>query len=480
MLPRRDFLRAASVLALASASGGCLQASPPPARPLVSGPVTGGRFNRPFGAFLGDLAEMDYVEEEYFLSGDAERYQPAGALGPDGKWKLDLAGTSPYRTRLVVRRPRDAARFNGTVILEWINVTIGFDLLLVGTHRPSFYGNGFAYVAVSCQKVGIDGFAVEPQGLKQWDPERYGSLSLPEESLCYDIFTQAARAVGPGRPKDGIDPLAGLAVKHVIGTGASQSAIRLRAYINAVHPRSRVFDAFLPLLDFGTALGFDNYVYDYTVQPSGEEKLFANKTRIRDDLDVPVMVVNSQSETLSYYPSRQPDTDRFRFWEIAGASHDPAPSLRRLQALLKRDQTKFQITEIKGSEVEWGPTADIAFLHMHRWLSAGTLPPRQPLIDVTENARISLDAFGNATGGIRLPEVEVPVATYSFKPELDLEGRTVPFASQRLAELYPDAASYARKVDAAAARAEAAGVIPPWRRQEYADTAANGMAGKLG
>jgi hypothetical protein len=33
----------------------------------------------------------------------------------------------PYKTRIVVRRPADAKRFNGTVLVEWDNVTNGFD-----------------------------------------------------------------------------------------------------------------------------------------------------------------------------------------------------------------------------------------------------------------------------------------------------------------------------------------------------------------
>ncbi|GAC1535860.1 MAG: hypothetical protein NVS3B12_18280 [Acidimicrobiales bacterium] len=59
------------------------------------------------------------------------------------------------------------------------------------------------------------GLAATPQGLVNWDPGRYGSLTITSEGYSYDIFTQAARAVGPDRDRT-IDPLGGLDVRTVI------------------------------------------------------------------------------------------------------------------------------------------------------------------------------------------------------------------------------------------------------------------------
>ena len=42
---------------------------------------------------------------------------------------------------------------------------------------------------------------------------------------------------------------------------------------------------------------------------------------LRDDLGVRVMVVNTECEATSCYGVRQPDSDHYRYWEIAGASH---------------------------------------------------------------------------------------------------------------------------------------------------------------
>src|SRR3546814_18818977 len=71
----------------------------PQKRPLVTGPTKGGRHGQPFGGYFGDIAQRGYVEEEYFVSGEAQRYEPVGALTADGKWAFKPAGTAPFKTR---------------------------------------------------------------------------------------------------------------------------------------------------------------------------------------------------------------------------------------------------------------------------------------------------------------------------------------------------------------------------------------------
>jgi len=86
------------------------------------------------------------------------------------------------------------------------------------------------------------GTATNPQGLQQWDPERYGSLSIPSDDYSFDIYTQAANLIAPDRPRDALDPMGGLAVRRLIAQGASQSAARLASYLNGVqahHPALR-------------------------------------------------------------------------------------------------------------------------------------------------------------------------------------------------------------------------------------------------
>ena len=68
-----------------------------------------------------------YREQEYFIAGTATAYQAQGALNQDGTWSVTPAGTAPYKTRLLVREPTDPKKFNGTVVVEWLNVTAGRD-----------------------------------------------------------------------------------------------------------------------------------------------------------------------------------------------------------------------------------------------------------------------------------------------------------------------------------------------------------------
>ena len=214
------------------------------ARLHVTAPPAAGSHGYPFGLSLVDLAAHGYRADEWFLEGDATRYRPAASteLGVDGRWTAEPAGTRPYRTRVLVYRPVDPDRFNGTVVLHWNNVSAGYELFSGDT--PELLEGGYAFAGVTTQRVGVHGLPTAPQGLQAWDPERYGTLSIASDDDSFDIFTQAARAVGPDRDRT-TDPLGGLDVQRVIAMGSSQSAGRLGAYVNAIHPLAHAIDAYL-------------------------------------------------------------------------------------------------------------------------------------------------------------------------------------------------------------------------------------------
>jgi alpha/beta hydrolase family protein len=142
-----------------------------------------------------------------------------------------------------------------------------------------------------------------PVGLVQVNPARYGSLSIPSDDYSFDIFSQAAGAVGTGRARSPIDPLDGLEVRHLVAFGGSQSASRLGAYINAVQPRDRLFDAFLLYLYFGggSPLDLGRDVFNPGGDRLERSSLPMIPCRIRDDLDALVMIVNSEVEAISCY-----------------------------------------------------------------------------------------------------------------------------------------------------------------------------------
>jgi hypothetical protein len=96
--------------------------------PTITGPIAATAFpgdpshDYPFFASDKDLATNGYVEEEFLIQGSANRYTtPSLTTG------MVIDSGHPYLTRLIVRRPVDPRRFNGTVLVEWLNVTNGFD-----------------------------------------------------------------------------------------------------------------------------------------------------------------------------------------------------------------------------------------------------------------------------------------------------------------------------------------------------------------
>ncbi|MDP3491591.1 MAG: alpha/beta hydrolase domain-containing protein, partial [Hyphomonadaceae bacterium] len=147
-----------------------------------------------------DLGDVGYQVSESFAAGTAASYRLPGPVTADGVWNAAAAETAPFTTRVVVLRPTDPAKFNGTVIVEWLNVTAGYDFAAdwVYGHREMIR-KGYAWVGVSAQKAGVDGGGMTGTSfagaaLKKADPQRYGTLSHPGDAFSYDIFSQVGRA----------------------------------------------------------------------------------------------------------------------------------------------------------------------------------------------------------------------------------------------------------------------------------------------
>jgi hypothetical protein len=443
--------------------------------PTVTGPVTGGAHGWAFGGPVVDLARYGYRQDEFFLEGLAVRYAPSPAteLGWDGHWEVQPVGTAPYKTRLVVIRPGDPAAFNGTVALAWNNVTAGYDNFGGGDSVELLTG-GFAFVAVSAQRVSVHGISDNPQGLLAWDPDRYGSLSIPSDDYAFDIFTQAATVVAPDRPRNPVDPMGGLDVAHVVAQGASQSAARLATYVNAIQPIAGVIDSFMLTLYFGsgTPLEVGEAVVNLNAAGDGEDSTttrlrLVGSHLLRDDLAIPIMVVNSECEATSCYGVRQPDTQHFRYWEVAGTSHVYRQAMDSVAPRYERD-FGFAVSGFAGiNEVPTAPVMDAALHHMQMWVSGGPPPPIQPRIEFHgEPPEISRDEHGIARGGIRLPQVDVPIAHNSALQRTPdnfarLAGSCDPFEREKLQALYGDQGGYLARFETAAQAAEKAGVILP-------------------
>lgn len=438
-------------------------------RPRVTEPPAGRR-GYPFGVTMEDLAAHGYRMDEYFLEGEATRYRvvPGTELGRDGHWSAEPAGTRPYHTRVVVYRPVDAARFNGTVIAHWNNVSAGYELFSGDT--PETFAGGFAFAGVTTQHVGVHGLPTNPQGLAAWDPDRYGSLTIASDDDSFDIFTQAVRAIGPDRDRT-VDPLGGLDVQRVIAMGASQSAGRLATYINAIHPLTRVIDGYLLLIYFGSGtpleVGAEVVNIVNPAEPIDARAALLGRNLIRDDLDVPVMVVNSELEAIACQPVRQPDTDRYRYWESAATCHVSQQSMGQRMPRYERDFGTPLPPPPSLNGISMTPLYDAALHHMQQWLTTGVAPPEQPLLDFDgDPPELARDAYGIARGGIRLPQADVPIAQNSAIPVAPdifsiLYGSSVPFPPEQVRQLYGDRETYLARFEEAARAAEQAGVLLP-------------------
>jgi hypothetical protein len=428
---------------------------------LVTGPVVGGSHGWAFGASLQDLGEVWYVEDEWFVEGDAATYDfaPGTEAAHDGRWNTVVVGSVPYRTRLLALRPADAARGNGILIVNWNNVSAGMDIAPMDDRE--FFDGGYAMLAVTTQAVGVHGYTSAPMGLRAWDEERYGSLSIPTDDASYDIFSAVARLARSGALHEA-GALQGFDVERVVAMGGSQSAARLHSFLNGVAPHAPVFDAFVLTVHFGrgTPLNTGGAGPMSSIMELNEPPYTFRSfhTRLRTDLRVPTMVINSETEARDYGGARQPDDEGFRLWEIAGASHASGSS-QQLERLFARDLggPRPTVPAAPGgappNDLDRAPVMSAFYRHLRPWLFDGTPPPSLPRIEVDESGAIRRDEHGIALGGIRLPDVDVPLATLTAETGVEglggLGGARHDFDEATIRKLYTSRDDYLARYDAA-------------------------------
>jgi hypothetical protein len=436
------------------------------------------------GAPTINLASYGYVEHEFFMSGSTNIYRESGFWGPNGRWNVSVAQSDvPYTTRLLVRYPTNPAKFNGTVVVEWLNDTTGGDQDPVWSEiYQQVLSEGYAYVGVTAQTEGMN-------ELKAWDPERYGALGDSNDGQSYDIFTQAAEVVRA----DSARLLGGLTPTQVIGAGDSQSAFRVVTYVNAIQPLTHAFNGFLAVGRSVLAAPIGSGLVSFLPFPA----------LIRTDNTTPFIQLNTEGdiEELGDAFARQPDNDYLRTWELAGASHIDLHEGLYEANTIERENPQLTAPQCVFGVVANGATQpdnmgvyeleDAALAALRTWIATGTPAPHGNPIATTPFFNIvERDQYGNALGGIRLPDIQVPTETYSAinfsEPSLEslspsqllstlqsifttletgeitnttlrdeglclLEGYYKPFSTATLKALYPTHADYVAKYTAAAA-----------------------------
>ncbi len=438
---------------------------------------------------LPDLAGNGFVEHEYAVEGTATSYvvdDVATDLPGSGEFTLTEGDTADYRTRIVVRRPEKAEDFNGTVVVEWLNVSGGLDA------NPDFtfmadelLRGGYAWVGVSAQHIGIEGGPVAVRvgaagdlagkGLKAMVPERYGELSHPGDAYSYDIYTQVSRAL---RQSGADGPLGGLEAEAIIAAGESQSAFALTTYANGVQPLTQEFDAFFVHSRGGGAQGLGT-------EGGGEQiasAIGSESKRIRTDVGVPVLMLQSESDVvglLGYFAARQDDTDHIRLWEVAGTAHVDRYMLGPIADTMECG------TPINDGPMHWAAKA--ALRHLDTWARGGDAPPEAPRYEVDESGADPAyvrDEDGIVEGGIRTPWVDVPVQVHSGEAAPGgsvaclLMGSTVDLPADTLADRYPSEDEYLAAFEAAAdAAIESGFVLADDRDAMLADSRSDLLAG---
>ena len=474
------------------------------ALPTVTGPVPQTVSSYAFNSAAhyakpSDLSKFGYVEDEYFQDGKARVYDWP-RIG-----KLESLGVGLYKTRILVRRPSDAAHFNGAVIIEPLNPShmADLDLMWIFSHQYLMH-LGYAWIGVTVKPVSV-------AALKRFNAERYVSLSLAnplpstescpdlelgpsdvssEVGLAQDIISQLGALV---RSDSSNNPMSGYKVSRVYLTGYSQTAGYVRGYANSIAPLAKTS---------GDRNIFDGYLEaghgPFNVPLNNCAKLFQHgDPRLKvGKIGVPFMDVAGEGDTLVTYFMRQPDGNQapnlFRRYEVAGSTH--SGSLTQGSTPTDKDFARAGafVTSFAGcrpdtyglSEFPLNYVLDAMWQNLDDWVVSKKPPPAGTRL-VLEKASSDLgtgvatkkDKYGNTLGGVRTTAVDVPTATwYSSRggPDRCMRvGYDVPFDKATLEKLYPTHEIYVQKVAAAAERLRAQRWLTPFDAQEIIAEADN-------
>lgn len=386
-----------------------------------------------------DLAASGYVEEEFIISGNANVYD----WKPDGSMKV-RASDLPYATRIFVRRPSDANRFSGTVVVEGGNNMPG-----QGWEVNSLWSNLNEYVRDRGHVwVSVTIFPGTAAALKQFDPKRYAAVSFPpsvcpaagqgppparpeadrEGGVVWDILSQAGALM-----KSPSGPLPGFKVGYVYMM--MQSGGHIPTYISGFHRIAKLADG-RPV--------YDGYIQKESGSATATSRCvpgpaFDDPRAVPRNIGVPVIHAEAQSYVVSdpdrRLAGRREDSDapqdRYRLYEIAGASHLDRQPYRFIPVVADQMRTKGNASPV-STLWPWNYTCGEplrpmnpfpnyyilagALENLDRWVREGVPPPRAERIAIdnpgTPRAAARFDRHGNVIGGVRSPWVDVPIATY--------------------------------------------------------------------
>lgn len=445
----------ASLIAVVSAAPGSAGGTTLPTTTLLPVVLTGdvATQSTPFLAWINDLAPDNYVEEEYLVSGSANIYQYTDDAGQSPAVSV-MTPDEPYTTRILVRRPTSPGRFNGTVYVDVLNATAGWDgdAIFQATHEYMIR-EGAAYIGVTTKPNTVN-FLRSNWGNPPWptrNASRYATLAMPKFGQVWDMMSQVGALLKT--PGAAGNPLAGFDVKRLVMVGYSQSAAYETTYANSIHAAmpdgSPVYDGYY------IATGGSRAKDVTGPAPVGtRESLPLGDARNLTKVDVPVIRFQTQYEVVNSgaYLVRQNEAvdPLLRFYEGAGLTHvDTYLDLIGGQALVRDlglppsfcPSPALPINPIRNGYVQ------AALLEMlDNWIDNGTTPAASRYLELTATNTLARDADGNVIGGIRPPDIQVPlgttIETNTGPGFCGLFGAFAPFSDARLAQLYPNHGKY--------------------------------------
>jgi hypothetical protein len=433
------------------------------------------------------------------------------------KAPLNAAGQVDYSTKLVLMMPTDPSRGNGSLLVDVPNRGKAYANALYNSPRDEPFqsgtfeqgtgflqDHGFSIAEVYWelgQGANLPSF-IDAEGKKKY-VEGVGFAIMRDAGI---FLAHAAKD-----SRGNANPLAGM-ISRTLASGKSQTGRFLKTFLlngfNMAGPQ-RVFDGMhvfvsgsglLPIMQTGSgpessANGTPNFTNPE--MPGVHDGLLTIGEIIaqvvaRGEVAPKMILVTTSTDYYSLRASlgrtgAEGQTDQalpqnVRMYDIAGSSHVLIPQkpsyCNRSQAVL-----------------DWTPISRATFLRLDQWVGSNMLPPATSLM-IVERASAApvalqapnalpkaviqvpkLDLDGNATGGVRLPDIVAPLGTHggqnSPETRCSLMGSYIPFAkdlAQRtanndvrlsIAERYKNRDDYVNRVRGAALDLQQSGFLLP-------------------
>jgi hypothetical protein len=377
----------------------------------------------------------------------AGELQPTEAIPDLDKAPKNAHGLVEYSAKISLIFPKNPKGGNGALLVDIPNRGRPYAQALYNSPRDEPFESGTFEVGTGFLQD--RGFAVAEV---QWELGQGADLPSFTDSSGQKRFVEG---VGFAIVRDAADflahatadtagtanPLHG-AIKRVLASGKSQSGRYLKTFLlngfNMADGR-RVFDGMhvfvsgagmLPIMQSGTgpqssATGTPTFA-NPEFRGVNEDVLtigdILKRVKSRNEKPPLVIMIDSTTDYFSLRASLSrtgadgtaelPIPGNVRVYEIAGASHVVLP---------KAD------CELPPARLDWSPVSRATLLHLDNWVAKGTEPPASRFMPIEPakddptvlrapahlpKAVIEIprrDADGNAIGGVRLPDMQVPL-----------------------------------------------------------------------